>query len=98
MLYDPAKRALVTHAARHAFAIEPFQKWHHDSPRTLQCLTQFAYRGRSVFGNEISDGIFHAFKVLAQQHRLRGDFNHFAALDQKLKDSLGFRIALELSA
>src|SRR5581483_3946392 len=93
-----SQAALVTDAPGEFFAIEPFEKWNHDSPRTLKLLSQSAYRGRSIFGNEISDHIFHAFKALARQHNVRRDFNHFSAFYQKSENPPRFRVRFELSS
>src|SRR5262249_50367518 len=98
ILFDSAKRAPIAHAPCEAFAIESFKKWNHDSPRTFQRLSQFADRCRSLFGNEISDCTFHALKVLAQQHHVRGDFNHFSSLDRKFESSLLVHVSLKVFA
>src|SRR5262245_6825622 len=90
--------ALIAHTPRETFAIESFEKWHHDASRTFQGLSEFTHCGRTVFGNEISDCIFHAFKVLAQQHDVRGEFSHFSALNQEFENSLLLQVPLKLSA
>src|SRR4030095_6365643 len=92
-----SQAALIAHPSREPSGMESFKKRHYHSPRTLQCLSQFAHRCRSFFGNEISDCTFHALKVLAQQQHVRGDFNHFSALYQKFESSLLLRVPLKFS-
>jgi hypothetical protein len=65
---------LIAHAPRDALAIELLQKWHHNSPRTLQRLAQFAHRGRSIPRYKIRNLMFHALEVLAQQNHIRPNF------------------------
>src|SRR5262245_14333077 len=97
-LMDRAQDSLVSQASGNTVSIQPLEHRDHDAARTLQCLAQLAYSGRSILGNEFRDSRPHPFEVFPQQNYVRARFDHFTTLDQKAENMLCASIQFDVTS